>query len=80
MMLIIIFGALIGFLGLFVAIYAVAIFLEALANDARKSYTHITNLQKENELLRFEKKRMQLIINQLESEKNTLSYTNEVVL
>jgi len=79
-MLIIIFGALIGFLGLFVAIYAVAIFLEALANDARKSYTHITNLQKENELLRFEKKRMQLIINQLESEKNTLSYTNEVVL
>ena len=65
-MLIVFLSIFVAFLALMAALYAVYTFIGAIYF---KNQQTVEALRKENEKLRFDKKRMQLIINQLESER-----------
>ena len=65
-MLIVFLSIFVAFLALMAALYAVYTFIGAIYF---KNQQTVEALHKENEKLRFDKKRMQLIINQLESER-----------
>ena len=65
-MLIVFLSIFVAFLALMAALYAVYTFIGAIYF---KNQQTVETLHKENEKLRFDKKRMQLIINQLESER-----------
>lgn len=68
-MLIILLAFFIAVIAVLVALYAIYIFLSTMFLEQQRVQTKSSVLEKENEKLRFEKKRMQLIINQLESDK-----------
>jgi predicted PurR-regulated permease PerM len=67
-MLIVLLSSFIGFLAIVFALYAVYAFMDSLVQELQRAKQKNTEIEKENEKLRFENKRKQLIINRLENE------------
>ncbi len=66
-MFIIVLSLVIGGLAIFTVVYAIYAFLQAMTVENNKAQARSSILEKENEQLRFEKKHIQLRLNQLES-------------